>query len=177
MAENAVGDFAIDPQPKPSRAREPSALIERKHCDHADDQADEDEKSHCDAAWDWGRTMRRARAKGSRNSATEKLRCAFAHRRAGHRPRHRRQLCSLQVAQSPRMAGRPSRLDVPFHAHLSFLAQRGRRILPAITRRRIRRGAFASIADLEIAIARYIDVHIRCCRPFVWTTWAEAVFE
>ena len=47
----------------------------------------------------------------------------------------------------------------------------------AITRRRIRRGAFASVADLQIAIAQYIDAHNRGCRPFVWTTSAKAIFD
>jgi hypothetical protein len=49
---NAVGDLADDPEPKPctDRAREHGTLIGRKHSDHADDQAHEDEKSHDDAS-------------------------------------------------------------------------------------------------------------------------------
>jgi len=47
----------------------------------------------------------------------------------------------------------------------------------AISRRRIRRGAFTSVGDLQNAIDRYIDAHNTDCRPFVWTTSAKAIFE
>lgn len=46
-----------------------------------------------------------------------------------------------------------------------------------ITRRRIRRGVFSSVADLEDAIARYIKAHNKTAKPFVWTTSAQAIFE
>ena len=38
----------------------------------------------------------------------------------------------------------------------------------AITRRRIRRGVFKSVAELEDAIRRYIQHHNRQAKPFVW---------
>ena len=41
MAENAVGEFATDPQPKPPRARECGASIRRKDRDRADSLARE----------------------------------------------------------------------------------------------------------------------------------------
>jgi hypothetical protein len=41
VAENAVGDFATDPQPKPPRARECGASIKRKDRDRADSLAEE----------------------------------------------------------------------------------------------------------------------------------------
>jgi transposase len=44
-----------------------------------------------------------------------------------------------------------------------------------ITRRRIRRGVFQSVPDLQDAIARYIRDHNRAARPFVWTKPAEAI--
>ena len=44
----------------------------------------------------------------------------------------------------------------------------------AISRRRIRRGAFTSVGDLQNAIDRYIDAHNNDCRPFVWTTSAKS---
>ena len=47
----------------------------------------------------------------------------------------------------------------------------------AITRRRIRRGAFASVADLQDAITRYIAAHNKASKPFVWTTSAKAIFD
>jgi hypothetical protein len=39
----------------------------------------------------------------------------------------------------------------------------------ALTRRRIRRGVFKSIVDLEAAINRYLDEHNADPKPFVWT--------
>ena len=46
-----------------------------------------------------------------------------------------------------------------------------------ITRRRIRRGVFKSVADLEDAIKRYIADHNRHAKPFVWTKTADEIFE
>jgi transposase len=39
----------------------------------------------------------------------------------------------------------------------------------ALTRRRIRRGSFRSIVDLQAAINRYIDEHNDAPKPFTWT--------
>ncbi|ADP69611.1 Integrase catalytic region [Rhodomicrobium vannielii ATCC 17100] len=47
----------------------------------------------------------------------------------------------------------------------------------AITRRRIRRGVFKSVADLEDAIKRYIADHNRNAKPFVWTKTADEIFD
>ena len=47
----------------------------------------------------------------------------------------------------------------------------------AITRRRIRRGVFKSVADLEDAIKRYIADHNRNAKPFVWTKTAGENLE
>src|SRR6185436_19738 len=44
-----------------------------------------------------------------------------------------------------------------------------------ITRRRIRRGVFKSVADLEAAIHRYIREHNRCPKPFLWTKPADTI--
>jgi hypothetical protein len=41
VAENAVGDFATDPQPKPPRAHECGASIKRKDRDRTDSLAEE----------------------------------------------------------------------------------------------------------------------------------------
>jgi transposase len=46
-----------------------------------------------------------------------------------------------------------------------------------ITRRRIRRGVFKSVAELEDAINRYIKAHNKTSEPFVWTASAPAIFE
>jgi transposase len=44
-----------------------------------------------------------------------------------------------------------------------------------ITRRRIRRGTFKSVADLQDAIKRYIREHNQAPKPFVWTKPAKAI--
>ena len=46
-----------------------------------------------------------------------------------------------------------------------------------ITRRRIRRGVFKSVADLQDAIRRYIKEHNRSSKPFVWTKTADTILE
>ncbi len=45
----------------------------------------------------------------------------------------------------------------------------------AITRKRIRRGVFKSVAELEDAIRRYIQHHNRQAKPFTWTKSAEQI--
>jgi transposase len=46
-----------------------------------------------------------------------------------------------------------------------------------ITRRKIRRGVFKSVAELQDAIERYIKAHNKTSNPFVWTASASAIFE
>jgi transposase len=46
-----------------------------------------------------------------------------------------------------------------------------------ITRQRIRRGVFKSVAELEDAIRRYIQDHNRHARPFVWTKTADQIMQ
>jgi len=45
----------------------------------------------------------------------------------------------------------------------------------ALTRRRLKRGVFHSIVDLQAAINRYIAEHNVDPKPFVWTKTAEAI--
>jgi transposase len=45
----------------------------------------------------------------------------------------------------------------------------------ALTRRRLRRGVFHSVPDLEEAIARYIREHNSTSKPFVWTKPADSI--
>ena len=45
----------------------------------------------------------------------------------------------------------------------------------ALTRRRLRRGVFRSIADLQTAINRYRKAHNDDPKPFVWTKPADAI--
>ena len=44
-----------------------------------------------------------------------------------------------------------------------------------ITRQRIRRGVFRSIADLQVAINAYLAEHNASPKPFIWTKSAEAI--
>jgi transposase len=46
-----------------------------------------------------------------------------------------------------------------------------------ITRRRIRRGVFKSVAELEDAIRRYIRNHNGNAKPFVWTKTPKDIFD
>jgi transposase len=45
----------------------------------------------------------------------------------------------------------------------------------ALTRRRIRRGTFSSIVDLQAAINRYLDEHNGDPKPFVWTATPASI--
>ena len=51
------------------------------------------------------------------------------------------------------------------------------RFFAEITTRRIRRGAFTSVAELEAAIRDYLDRHNADPKPFVWTKSAETILE
>ena len=44
-----------------------------------------------------------------------------------------------------------------------------------MTRQRIRRGVFHSIADLQAAINAYLAEHNASPKPFIWTQPAEAI--
>jgi len=44
-----------------------------------------------------------------------------------------------------------------------------------LTRRRIRRGAFTSVVDLQAAIKRYLEEHNANPKPFVWTKPAKGI--
>ena len=49
------------------------------------------------------------------------------------------------------------------------------RFFAEITTRRIRRGAFTSVAELEDAIHDYLDHHNADPKPFVWSKTADAI--
>ena len=49
------------------------------------------------------------------------------------------------------------------------------RFFAEITRKRIRRGVFGSVAELERAIREYLDHHNARPKPFVWTKSAEII--
>jgi len=49
------------------------------------------------------------------------------------------------------------------------------RFFAEITRKRIRRGVFTSVAELEAAIHDYLDTHNADPKPFVWTKKADVI--
>ncbi len=51
------------------------------------------------------------------------------------------------------------------------------RFFAEITRKRIRRGVFTSVAELEDAIHDYLDRHNADPKPFVWTKSAKSILE
>ncbi len=51
------------------------------------------------------------------------------------------------------------------------------RFFGEITRKRIRRGVFKSVLDLEVAIYRYLADHNDRPRPFVWTATADKILQ
>jgi len=51
------------------------------------------------------------------------------------------------------------------------------RFFADITGRRIRRGAFASVAELETAIDNYLEEHDTAAKPYVWTKTATEIVD
>jgi transposase len=46
-----------------------------------------------------------------------------------------------------------------------------------LTRRRLKRGVFRSIVDLQAAINRFIEAHNDASKPFVWTADPSRILE
>ena len=46
-----------------------------------------------------------------------------------------------------------------------------------LTRRRLQRGAFRSLVDLQAAINRYLDEHNQHPNPFIWTADPDRIIE
>ncbi len=46
-----------------------------------------------------------------------------------------------------------------------------------LTRRRLRRGVFKGVVDLQAAINRYLKEHNADPKPFVWTKPASKIFD
>jgi hypothetical protein len=51
------------------------------------------------------------------------------------------------------------------------------RFFAEITRNRIRRGAFKSVAELKNAIMQYLEKHNANPKPFAWTKSADKILE
>jgi transposase len=69
------------------------------------------------------------------------------------------------------------------HVHLHFTPTSAswlnlvERFFAEITEKRIRRGAFRSVAALERAIMEYLEHHNASPKPFVWTATADMIFR
>ena len=74
-----------------------------------------------------------------------------------------------------KLARPPSALGVPFHPDSGSWLDADENFFAALTRRRLRRGVFRSIADLQAAINRYLEAHNDDPKPFVWTKPADAI--
>lgn len=67
------------------------------------------------------------------------------------------------------------------HFHVHFTPTYGswinlvERWFAEITNKRIRRGIFRSVKELEQAISEYINVHNQAPKPFVWTRTADEI--
>jgi hypothetical protein len=59
----------------------------------------------------------------------------------------------------------------------SCLRQCGRDLLRLLTRRRLQRGAFHLLGDLQAAINRYLGEHDRKPKPFIWTADPDRIIE
>ena len=73
------------------------------------------------------------------------------------------------------MAGPPSPLDVPLHPDLRILVQPVEGFFANLTRRRLKRGVFRSVVDLQVAINRFVAETNADPKPFVWTADLERV--
>jgi hypothetical protein len=58
-----------------------------------------------------------------------------------------------------------------------MLGERGRRLFPTFTRRRLQRGVFNSLVDLQAAINRCFGERNRKPKPFVWTADPDRIIE
>ncbi len=67
------------------------------------------------------------------------------------------------------MARTSSAMDAPFHPDIGLLAQRGRRLLRDLTKRRLKRDVFRSVADLQATINHFLEQHNQQSQPFTWT--------
>ena len=69
------------------------------------------------------------------------------------------------------------RFEVHFTPTSASWINQVERFFAELTRRRIRRGTFRSVASLEQAIRDYLESHNEKAKPFTWTATAETIFE
>ncbi len=95
---------------------------------------------------------------------------AIERRGAGRQshPRHPRQLWRPQASQGPRLARTPPRWVFHFTPTSCSWLNAVEGFFAKLTKRRLKRGVFRSIVDLQAAINRFVAEHNRQPKPFVW---------
>ena len=76
------------------------------------------------------------------------------------------------------MACAASPLGVPLHAHTSaswLNAVEG--FFATLTKRRLKRGVFVSVVDLQAAINRFVAEHNAESKPFMWTADPDKIIQ
>jgi transposase len=76
-----------------------------------------------------------------------------------------------------RWAARHQRFHFHFTPTSSSWLNMVERFFRDLTEKKIRRGAFTSVQDLEHAIQTYIEHHNRAPKPFIWTATAHDILE
>ena len=100
-------------------------------------------------------------------------------------PCHPRQLCRPQASQKPAPAQAGVRAWLTRHPRWSFhftptscsWANAVESFFATLTRRRLQRGVFHSLVDLQAAINRYLNEHNRKTNPFLWTADPDRIIE
>jgi hypothetical protein len=82
-----------------------------------------------------------------------------------------------QAPQGPRLARAAPALPFPLHPDLRFWLNAVEGFFAKLTRRRLRRGVFRGIADLQAAINRFLRETNDDPKPFIWTTDPAAIIE
>ncbi len=80
-------------------------------------------------------------------------------------------------AEVQRWLARHSRFHMHFIPTSSSWLNIIERFFRDLTTKRIRRGSFTSVEELEAAIHSYIEHHNRNAKPFVWTAEADKIIE
>ena len=85
--------------------------------------------------------------------------------------------CTHKTATVKRWLSRHPRFHLHFTPTSGSWLNMVERFFAEITQKRIRRGIFKSVAELEHAITHYLDNHNARPKPFVWTKSAAQILE
>jgi transposase len=84
---------------------------------------------------------------------------------------------TLKTASIRSWLARHPRFQVHFTPTSASWLNMVERFFAEITRNRIRRGAFNSVAELQSAIVEYLENHNAAPKPFIWTKSAGEILE